>query len=373
MNSFKKSLKKSLHFAVIFLALTVFTGCVSESDDTGSDEESKSGTPVSTVKVKTKTLEETLSSVGTLRADQTVRITPEIAAPIEQIQFQEGEVIEEDDVLVRLDKDKLREQFQARKHALDEAQAQLTNAERTYNRNKRLHEQDMISSQQFDDSREAYKSAQARVERLKSEVQEARELLSDATIRAPFTGYLGSREVDAGNYVQPGTHLTTLYRLDPLEARFTVPERFSGRIQTDQSVRVHVSAYPDTAFTGKIFFVSPSVREQTRDMLVKARVKNPDRILKPGTFARIETIVRTLENRPVVPARALISTREGYVVFVVKDGKAVRTPVSIGLRKPEHVEIRDGLKAGDIVISSGHMSVSNGSSVELMNDQSDVN
>lgn len=313
-------------------------------------------------------MEETLKSIGSLRADQTVKVSPEIARKIEKITFKEGEVVEEGQVLVKLGADEIRHQLSSRQSALKQAKARLANARRTYQRNKNLNRQDLISNQQFDDSRESFESAKARVNQLQSDVEEARERLQDATIRAPITGYVGSREVDTGNYVQKGETLTTLYRLDPLEARFTVAGRFMGRIHTGQTVRVHVSAYPEKSFEGKVYYVSPSVREQTRDILVKARVPNPEHLLKPGAFAHVETVVETYRKRPVIPAQALISTREGYIVFTVNEGKAHRRTVKIGLRKPAWVEIRKGLKPGQTVISEGHLSVSDGANVKITDE-----
>lgn len=347
--------------SLVGLVVLTLTGCSSPE----SSSSPSPGIPVATATVESQTLEETLQAVGTLRAHQTVRLSPEIAGRIERIGFSEGGTVAEGEVLIQLDDATLKERYEARQHALEEARANLANARRTYERNQRLHRQDLISTQQLDDSEASFKTAQARVARLESEVQEAQERLDDASIQAPFTGAVGSREVDTGNYVQPGTQLTSLYKLDPLHVRFTVPERFLGRVHPGQSVRVHVSAYPDTPFTGNVYFVSPSVREQTRDLLVKARVPNPGLQLKPGVFARVELVVRTLTDRPVVPAEALISTREGYFVFTVRDRRAHRQPVTPGLRQPGRVAIRDGLRPGETVIRSGHMSVTDGDTVAV--------
>jgi membrane fusion protein (multidrug efflux system) len=365
------SASKSIPFTfttglLVSLLLLGLVGCAAPEEQEESGGET--ATPVSVAEVESRSLSETLQGIGTLRADQTVQISPEIAGRVEAVEFQEGDTVEKGDTLVRIDDDKLQQQYKSAQFSLDEAQAQLRNARQTFERNKRLRKKDVISAQAFDDSREAYQSAQARVGRLEAQVQEARENLEDATLRAPFDGAVGSREVDAGNYVQPGSVLTTLYKLDPLEVRFTVPGRFVGWVRRGQRIRLHVSSRPDTTFTGEVYFVSPSVREQTRDLLLKASVQNPGHELQPGAFARVELILETLENRPVVPAEALIATRDGYIVFTVKNGKAHRTPVEIGLRKPGFVEIRQGLSVGDRVISSGHLSVSDGSTVKIADD-----
>lgn len=358
----------SLNVVTVLLLVVVLGGCTASETDSGESGNQSSGTPVNVATVQKRTLEETIQSVGSLRADQTAKISPEIPGTVEEVAFDEGETVAAGDVLVRLDEDTLREQYRSQKYSLEEARANLQNARRTYERNQRLHERDMVSAQALDDARAAFESAKARVNRLEAQVREAKERLQEATIRAPFAGYVGSRDVDAGNYVQPGTTLTVLYKLNPLDVRFTVPERFVGRIRKGQSIKLHVTSRPDTYFPGKVYFVSPSVREQTRDLLVKARVANDAHELKPGAFARVELTLETLKDRPVVPSESLVGTTEGYIVFTVINGKAHRQPVEIGLRKPGWVEIRDGLQPGQTIVQSGHQSVSDGTTVNPVND-----
>lgn len=360
-----RNLTPTKHGSLLTLALLLVlsvTGCAAPEEESEQASEDQA-TPVAITTVESRTLRETIQAVGTLRADQTVRVSPEIPGVVESIHYEEGDTVARGDTLVQLDDDKLQEQYDSARFSLQEARATLRNARRSYERNKRLREQDAISAQQFDNSREAFESTQARVQRLESEVESARENLEDATIRAPFTGYVGSREVDAGNYVQPGTVLTTLYKLNPLEVQFTVPERFVGRVRTGQKVNVHLTAYPDTAFPGEVYFVSPSIREQTRDLQVKARLPNNGYTLKPGAFTRVQLITETRENRPTVPAEALVPEQDGYFLFTVEDGVARRHPVEIGLREPGYVEIRDGLKPGSEIVRGGQQAITDGTPV----------
>lgn len=347
---------------LLLVCTLILAGCAApeEEDEEAAEDQA---TPVAMAQVESRTLRETIQAVGSLRADQTVQISPEIAGVVEAVEYEEGDTVQRGDTLVRLDDDKLREQYDAARYSLEETRASLRNARQTFERNKRLRERDAISAQQFDDARAAYESTQARVQRLESEVESARENLEDATIRAPFTGSVGSRQVDAGNYVQPGTVLTTLYKLDPLEVRFTVPGRFANRVRTGQTVRVHLTAYPDTSFPGEVYFVSPSIREATRDLLVKARLPNTGHQLRPGSFTRVQLITETRENRPVVPAEALVPEQDGYFLFRVEDGVARRHPVGIGLREPGYVEIRDGLEPGATIVRAGQQAVADGTPV----------
>ncbi len=352
---------------VLVLSLVMVGGCTS-SGEQQTEETREEGIPVQVHTVQTETLEETVQAVGTLQASQTVRISPEIAGRIEEITFTEGERVSRGDTLVQLDDDRLRQQYEARRHSLSEARANRDNARQTFERNERLIEEELISEQEYDNSRTALESARARVQQLEAQVEEAREQLEDATIHAPYAGIMGSREVDSGNYVQPGTVVSVLYRLDPLEVQFTVPGRFAGRIEPGQTVRVHVSSLPDTTLRGSVTFVSPSIREQTRDLLVKARIDNSNRAAKPGAYARVELTLQTLENRPVIPAEALVGTTEGYILFTVENGEAHRRSVEPGIRRPGLVEIREGLQPGARVVQSGHQNLTDGSRVQIINE-----
>lgn len=360
--------RSSITLLVLLILTTGLVGCAS-SDGEGEGSEASRGVPVELHSVETRTLNRTVEAVGSLNAIQTVQVSPEIAGRIESLSFKEGDTVVKGDTLVQLDDDLVHQQYEASRHALDEAQANLQNASRTYRRNKRLHDKNMISEQELDNARAAYEAAQARVERLKAEVDQARERLKDTTLYAPFDGIIGSKRVDEGNYVSPGTSISTLYRTEVLEIEFSVPERYAGQLQTGQVVRVRSSSNGDTGFAGRVFFVSPSVDESTRDIVVKAYIDNGKHLLKPGSFVNVTLILETLQDRPVVPAESLIGTREGYVVYRVEDGVAQRQSVQTGLRRLGSVEITEGLQAGDRIIRSGHISVTEGTEVYSTNGE----
>lgn len=365
MKSITRYCKQRASIIGLAVLLILSVGCAGEETD--QQQQDDEGTPVSVATVETRNLQEQTQAIGSLQADKTVQVRPEISGIIESINFSEGETVANNQILFELDDDRLRQQVEARKSSLAQARARLKNARRTYERQRRLFEKDLTSGQDRDDALEAFESAQARVKQLEAQLAEGREQLEDATIRAPFAGVMGSHRVDEGNFVQPGQHLSTLYRTSRLKVNFTVPERFSGRVRQGQTVRTHVNSLPEETFTGQVYYVSPSVREQTRDLLVKAYINNSERKLKPGMFARVQLVLETLEQRPVIPADALVATREGYIVFRVEDGQARRQPVTIGLRQPGLVEVRDGLMPGDRVVTAGHMALADGMDVRVQN------
>ncbi len=334
--------------------------------DAGPADEAEPPVRVRVAEVREQTLMETVRGIGTLRALQTVELRPEIPGRVTRIAFEEGGQVERGALLFELDTRKLTQELEARRAALEAAEARQHNAERELARVERLFEQQVATEDVRDQAATDLRAARAEVNRLRSEVNLARERLADARIHAPFDGSIAEALVDEGDYVQAGALLTTLYRTDQLEIDFTLPERHMGRIEPGQPVELAVTAYPDRTFSATTTFVSPSVSERSRDILVKARFDNPNALLKPGTFA---TALLTVGRRQalVIPEEALVPTRQGYIVFVVgEDGRAETRRVSIGLRNPGLVQITDGVRRGERVVRTGHLRLAEGSPVEIV-------
>ncbi|MFW6092702.1 MAG: efflux RND transporter periplasmic adaptor subunit [Pseudomonadota bacterium] len=316
--------------------------------------------------VTERTLTETVQGIGTLRALQTVELRPEIAGRITRIAYDEGGRVAQDDLLFELDIRKLTQELEASRAALEAADARQENAERELARVERLYEQQVSTEDARDQAATNLRAARAEVNRLRSEVSLIRERLADARILAPFDGRISEAAVDEGDFVQSGALLATLYRTDALEIEFTLPERHTGRIERGQRVELTVSAFPERTFTAVTTYVSPSVSDRSRDFLVKARLDNPEGLLKPGTFATARVTVNERQAL-VIPEEALIATREGYMVFVIDaEGRAERHNVTTGLRNPGVVQITEGLEAGDRVVRTGHMRLADGVPVEVL-------
>lgn len=346
----------------VAVCLALLGGCAGEEPGAGAEPPVR----VRVAEVESRTLAETVRGIGTLRAAQTVELRPEISGTVTRIPFEEGGAVEADDLLFQLDTRKLEQELGSRQAGLEAARARQENAERELNRIERLFRQQVATEDARDQAATELRAARAEVDRLEAELSLARERLEDASIRAPFAGRISEALVDEGDYVQTGALLATLYRTDPVEIEFTLPERHSGRIEAGQDVALSVSAHPDRTFHARTVFVSPSVSDQTRDFLVKARLDDPDPPLKPGTFATAVLTVDLREGALVIPEEALIATREGYIVFVVdEDQRAERRSVQIGLRNPGVVEIVQGLELGERVVRTGHMRLADGSPLTI--------
>jgi len=347
----------------VLATILLLTACGGPAEE-GAHEETAVRVQVATA--TGQEMVETVCGIGTLRAMQTVELRPETAGRITRIPFEEGDRVAEGDLLFELDTRKLERELRARSAALEAAEARLENAERELDRAERLYAQNVATEDRRDQAATEVRAARAEVRRLESEVSLVRERLADMRIEAPFEGMISEALVDPGDFVGVGDRLATLYRTDALEIEFSLPERHSGRVTTGQQAELRVSAWPDRSFSATTTFVSPGVNDDTRDFLVKARLANPDALLKPGTFATAVLTVDVREDALTIPEEALIATREGYMVFVVDDeDHARRRSVEIGLRDPGRVQITNGLEAGEQVVRTGHMRVADGSPLNI--------
>lgn len=312
---------------------------------------------VDLAQVETADLEEIIHSIGSIEAFQNVTIQPETNGVIESIHFKEGAKVEKGELLFTIEDAKIRAQLRARQAALEEAEANMENAGLVYQRRQRLYEQNAGTEEARDEARTRYQALTAQVKRLEAEIENIRETLEDTRIRAPFDGIVNEHRVDAGQVVDNKTVLTSIVKIDRLKITFTVPERYMQRVRTGQEIRVSIQAVPEKTFSGTVYFVDPQIAPATRSLKIKARMDNPDNLLRPGGFASVELISGIRKNVPVIPEEALIPTRSGYMVFTIENSRAKEREVKIGIRKPGIVEITKGLKKGETIVRAGHISL----------------
>ncbi|HEU4813431.1 MAG TPA: efflux RND transporter periplasmic adaptor subunit [Xanthomonadaceae bacterium] len=295
--------------------------------------------PVEVVTVAPQPLEGGLETVGSLRADESVVISPEVAGRITRIHFREGGRVNAGDPMFSLDGDTYRA-------ALAEAQANLANSRSAAARGSQLNEEQLIARSDYDTLRAQQAVDQARV-------ASASTALSKMTLRAPFSGQVGLREVSVGDFVSVGQDLVTLVRTDPIEVDFSVPETELARLRPGQGLQVQVDAFPGETFSGEVVAIDPVIDIGSRSVQVRARIANPDGRLRPGQFARLQLQARDDVTALLIPEQALMQQGEERFVYTVVDGKAKRVVVDTGARVPGLVEVTSGLQAGDVVITAG--------------------
>jgi len=292
------------------------------------------------------------AAVGTLRADESVMIRPEIAGRLASFGFNEGQSVRRGDVLATLDAGELRAVL-----ASSVAQAGLD--KQRLERAEDLFKKGFISQQALDESRSNHARAAA-----KQREDEAR--LAKAEIRAPFPGVAGLRLVSQGAYVAAGTDIARLEKIDQLKLDFRVPETYLGALKAGQKVKAAVDAYADESFGGAIYAIEPAVDEQTRTVLIRARVANAEQKLRPGMFARVQLQLGVKEKAVWVPEEAIVPRGQESYVFRVANGKAELVRVQTGVRKVGEVEIAKGIAAGDVVVTEGPQRLGPGMPVTVM-------
>lgn len=318
---------------------------------------------VSATEVRQETWESLMPAVGSVTAVQGVELRAELSGTVREIDFVSGATAAKGQVLVRLDTTSEQAQLRAA-----EAQAEL--ARLNLERARGLYAQGVVSKADLD-SREA--------EFLKTggDVEVIQATITKKTIHAPFGGRLGIRSVNLGQFVNPGDAIVSLHSLDPVFVDFSIPEQQLARVQRAMEVRVMTDATPGRVFTGKVTALNPEVDASSRNVKVQATVANSDGDLRPGMFARVQLVLPETEPILAIPSTAVLHAPYGDSVFVISDvkdeksGKTVKqvqmTTVRLGLTRGDFVAVTAGLKAGQMVATSGVFKLRNGSPVAVDN------
>ncbi len=294
-------------------------------------------------------------AIGGLRATNGVRVANEVAGVVEEIAFESGQIVEAGDVLIRLD-------GETDVAALETREAEVRLAEQQFERFRNLLGQNAVSRAEFDEARANFDAAKARV-------HEQRALLDKKTIRAPFSGVLGLREVDLGEFLAVGTPIVGINMLDPIQVDYAVPERELPNLSVGDRVEVSVAAFQDEVFVGEVLALDSSVLPSTRTLRIRARLDNQDFRLRPGMFANVRTVRPTTRTVLTVPRTAVSYNTFGDFVFRVVDGEsgrqAERVSVTTGEARDGRVELVDGIEAGATVVATGLLRLRNGQPVTI--------
>ncbi|MDX1804101.1 MAG: efflux RND transporter periplasmic adaptor subunit [Alcanivorax sp.] len=308
-----------------------------------------------------------LQAVGTIKAVNGVQVTTQAAGEVRTIHFQSGDQVKKGDLLVALD-------ARADQANLNAAEANARLAEQDFNRYQRLYKQGSVSKSELDNRR-------AQRDQTRAQATAQRQLVDYKTIKAPFDGELGIRQVDLGQYLQPGTPIVTLQQLAPIYVDFTLPEQNLATLKKSLNVHVTLDAYPNRTFDGKVTAIEPGADPETRNFKVQATLANDDHLLRPGMFANVDIQLPQSEQVVVIPRTAVSFAPYGNAVFVITDGKdgqkiAKKTFIKLGHNRGDLVAVTNGLKSGDEVATSGLLKLRNNGAVKIENDvkpQADAN
>ena len=312
-----------------------------------------------------------LSAIGTAAAVRGVTVSADLPGIVDQIHFDSGKAVREGAVLAQLDTRQERAQL-----AAAEAQQKLTRL--NFDRASGLLEKGVISQADYDRAAAESTQSQARVGEIRATIERK-------TIRAPFSGILGIRQINLGQYLTAGAPVVPLQALDPIYVEFSVPQQEIGRMRAGGGVRVAAegsSGEAHSEFTGKITAVDSVVNEATRNVQVQATLANPEGKLKPGMFVRAQVLLPASETVIALPASAINYAPYGDSVFIVADmkgpdGKTYRGVhqqiVKLGVARGDQIAVTSGLEKGQEVVTSGVFKLRNGAPVQVNNEVQPAN
>ncbi|MGY3027411.1 membrane fusion protein (multidrug efflux system) [Pseudomonas lurida] len=313
-----------------------------------------------------------LPSVGTLKALQGVNLSLEVAGTVKDVQFESGQKVRAGQPLVQLDS-------AVESALLETAQADLGLAQLDYGRGSQLVGSQAISKGEFD-------RLSAQLQKNKATVNQLKASLAKKHIVAPFSGTIGIRQVDVGDYLASGTVIATLQDISSLYVDFYIPEHAVPKVALGQAVQVEVSAYPGEQFPGSVSAINPKVENSTRNVLVRATLANPNGKLLPGMFTSLDVLLPNPAPQIVVPEGAITYTLYGNSVYAVAEKKtdggevekdasgkpvliAERRFVETGERRGGLVLVTKGLNAGEQVVSAGQLKLDNGTPIAISPDK----
>ncbi|MCG7881514.1 MAG: efflux RND transporter periplasmic adaptor subunit [Candidatus Thiodiazotropha taylori] len=304
---------------------------------------------VTSDQVRSQRWPNTVKATGSLVAVQGVIVTAELGGKIEEIAFESGDRVKQDDLLVRID-------VSAEQAQLRSAEAAAKLARINLDRNRDLRANKTVSQADLDTAEANFKQATAQVDNVRATI-------AKKTLRAPFAGQLGLRQVNLGQIVEQGTPVVTLQTIDPIYVDFSLPQQQFSILEPGTEVHVTTDAAPEKVFSGRIIAVNPEIDQMTRSVRVRATLSNQSELLRPGMFANVEVILSDDEEVLAIPATAVLYAPYGDTVFVideVEDEKSGEKQlvlrqqvIRLGASRGDFVAVVTGLEEEEKVVTSG--------------------
>ena len=307
---------------------------------------------VSTEPVKISKMQTILEFIGTAVSNESVDITSSITQKVSHINFSDCDFVKKGDVLVQLNVEK-QKAFQK------QAEINLKEQQRELTRLSSLKDKKIIAEKEYDIQNTKLQDAQAKLAEIEEEIKEG-------TIVAPFDGMLGIRKISVGSLLTPGTVITTIDDIKKIKIDFPVPEKYLSLINKDCKITATSIALPNKKFYGSVQAISPRISPISRSISVRGIIENDEYLLRPGMMLNV-TIQMQDRNALLVPESSISNVGEKHFVFLLGGGNKVKqTEVEIGQRINGYVEIVNGVKAGDSVVTDGVVKISDGDTVQII-------
>jgi membrane fusion protein (multidrug efflux system) len=332
--------------------VTVLSGCSSEKKKIAAAPASmqQQALEVEAMVVKPSSIEEVVEVSGSILANESTEIRPEISGRLVQLNLKEGTIVNKGSLLAKIYDGDLQAE-------LKKLQVQLQIAEKTEERQKELLKIGGIAQQDYDLSL-------LQVSNIKADIELIRVSIGKTEIRAPYTGRLGLKNISPGAYISPTTLLTTITEIRQMKIEFSVPEKYNTQITNGLPVVFTVEG-SDKTYRANVLAKESYVDEATRNLRIRAVVEQPDAFMVPGTFAKVRMILGRNNNAFLVPSNAVIPQARNKQVAVYRGGVAIMTDITTGVRDSSRIQVTSGLQAGDTVITTGLLFVKNESKIKL--------
>jgi len=318
---------------------------------------------VSTVTAAMQEWQPQIEAVGSLRAVNGADLAFEVSGIVKELHFKSGDDVAAGDILLTL--------------RADDDSAKLEALKATAALSEIVHQRDQEQFKIKAVSQATLDADAANLKNAKAQVAEQQAVVDKKTLRAPFAGHLGVRVVDIGQYISAGTAVVTLQALDPIYADFFLPQQALNQIRLEQVVTIKIDTYPNGDFAGTITAINPKVDPATRNVQVRATLKNPDRLLLPGMYASVNVAAGGKQRYLTLPQTAVTYNPYGETIYVVDDkgqdpqGRpqliARQIFVTAGLKRGDQVAILSGIEEGQTVVTAGQMKLRNGSPLVIDN------
>jgi len=361
-------LRKIITISISAGLLFAMTACKNKK---GSNPDEKNNNSINVYSVQVarpemKKINHYISATGTANPDQEVEIKTTVSGVIDKIYVEEGDYVNAGQSLADVDLKKFQLVVEQSRASLGQAKAAYENANLELERKRTLLDKKAISQGMFDGVKTQYEAVKAAYEMAQVGIKNSDMIYDDARLKTPISGYIKSREKDAGEYVDAmmDNLLFVIIKTDPIRIRFSLPEKYTGMVKKGYKFTASFNYIQDKSFDGVVTIVPPSVDQATRTVTIEGQIRNASSIIKSGAFAEIKLNLDDGQKSLTIPSNALLSEQgEKYVYKIVK-GKALRTKVIIGVENGDYVEILSGISLDDQIITDGKSGIYDGATVE---------
>ena len=346
---------KTISITLISLALLGLIGYRITKNSAESEKNDKKGDKkppltVTAIVVSSKDFSNAISLSGSIEANENVEIRSEVSGIVEKISFSEGTNVSKGQILLKVNDIELRAQ-------LSQAFTKQKLASENERRAKLLLQKEAISQEEYDIASAEFRSLKAQTQLIQAQI-------AKTTIRAPFSGKIGLRNISPGTYVTPTTIITKLVSSSQVKISFSIPEKYASEIENNSSIQFTIPNNTQK-FTAKIYAIEPEIETSTRTLKIRAVADNSNGKLLPGTFATIELSLKNIKDAFVIPTEAVVPIQDGKVVYIANNGKAKEVKIETLARTSKDVVVTSGIKSGDTLLTSGVMSLKDEADIKV--------